>query len=139
MPPWPGHNQRFNQQMYGSFPIQAGNYPNATASGSPMNYGAYYPPTTYAASPAYGASTSGPTYRGGYPSTTAHAGAQSYTPTPYYKTNNSSGTMGAPSAGTAGGYGNGNGNGYTATSGASYNPTYDPVLMAAMQNMSFGK
>jgi hypothetical protein len=155
MSPWTSQNQRFNQQMYGAFPMQSGSYPNATASGSPMNYGAYYPPTTYAGSPAYGSSPSGPAYRGGYPSSTGHTGAQSYTatagpaygqytPTAYYKTPTSAVATGNPNAGAAGGgYGNGNGNGngnsYTATSGASYNPTYDPALIAAMQNMGFGK
>jgi hypothetical protein len=142
MSPWAANGQRFNQQMYNSFPMQGGSYPNATASGSPMNYGAYYPPAT----PAYGTATSGPPYRGGYPSTAAQTGAQSYTAaastgygqyssTPYYKGPNASGATNGPGAGTTGGYGNG----YTATSGASYNPGYDPTLMAAMQNMSFGK
>jgi hypothetical protein len=120
MPPWP-HGQQLPQQMYGAFPMPAGGFPNASASGSPMNYGAYYPPTTYAASPAYGATSSGSAYRGGYPSTTAHAGAQSYTAT----------ATAGPSYGQ-----------YAPTfptSGASYNTAYDPALMAAMQNMSFGK
>jgi hypothetical protein len=109
MPPWAAHGQ----QMF----LQPGAYPTATASGSPMNYNGYYPPTTYGASPAYGASSSGGAYRGGYSS----AGAPAYSNTPNF--------------GTSGGYGNG----YTATSGASYNPAFDPALMTGMQNMSFGK
>jgi hypothetical protein len=143
MSPWAANGQRFNEQLYNSFPMQGGgSYPNATASGSPMNYGAYYPPAT----PAYGTTTSGTSYRGGYPSTAAQTGTQSYTAaasagygqynsTPYYKGPNASGAMNGPGAGTTGGYGNG----HTATSGASYNSGYDPSLMAAMQNMSFGK
>lgn len=52
---------------YNAYPMQSSAYPSATASGSPMNYGGYYPPTTYSSSSAY----SGPAYRGG---------AQSYVP-----------------------------------------------------------
>ncbi|KAH5009958.1 hypothetical protein HBI74_203110 [Parastagonospora nodorum] len=136
----PYQNQRFNQQVYGNYPMQAGAYPNATASGSPMNYGGYYPPTTYGASPAYGAATSGPAYRGGYTSTTGAGGGQASTAatagpaynqyaSSYYKTPSTSVAMG----GTTGSPGNG----YTATSGTTHNTGYDP-LMAAMQNMSFG-
>ncbi|KAH8730847.1 hypothetical protein GQ44DRAFT_606062 [Phaeosphaeriaceae sp. PMI808] len=164
MPPWT-HGQQLPQQMYGAFPMQTSGYPNATASGSPMNYGAYYPPNTYAPSPTYGAPTSGSAYRGSYQSTTG--GAQSYTTTagPSYSQyalssyNNvpySSGGMVAPGFGTTGGYNNasysssgmvapvfgtssGFGNGYTATSGAAYNPALDPAFLAAMQNMNFNK
>jgi hypothetical protein len=136
----PYQNQRFNQQVYGNYPMQASTYPNATASGSPMNYGGYYPPTTYGASPAYGAATSGPAHRGGYTSTTGAGGGQASTATTaspaynqyassYYKTPSASVAMG----GTTGSPGNG----YTATSGTAHNTGYDP-LMAAMQNMSFG-
>jgi hypothetical protein len=110
MSPWAAQGQRLNQQMYGNYPMQAGSYPNATASGSPMNYGGYYPPTTYGASTAYGATTSGPAYRGGYPST--------------------SGAGGSRSSNAAAG---------PAYKGPSYNGGYDPALMAAMQNMSFSK
>lgn len=66
MPQW-GHGQQVPaDMMYGRY-----GYPNVTASGSPMNYGAYYPPATYAASPAFNTASSGPSFRGGYPATTA--------------------------------------------------------------------
>jgi hypothetical protein len=145
MTPWAGQGQRVNQQMYGNYPMQAGGYPNATASGSPMNYGGYYPPTTYGASAGYGAATGGPAYRGGYTSTAA---ASSSAPTTtagpsynqyansYYKAATT--TSSIPNlTGTAGSYGNGNG--HAAASGSGYNAGYDPSLMAAMQNMSFNK
>jgi len=135
----PFQNQRFNQQGYGNYQMQAGSYPTATASGSPMNYGGYYPPTTYGASPSYGAATSGPAYRGGYTSATGVGGGQassaatagpahSQYASSYYKTPTTSVAMG----GTTGSPGNG----YTATSGTTHNTGYDPI-MAAMQNMSF--
>lgn len=53
--------------MYGGYNAYAGGYPNVTASGSPMNYGAYYPPGS-----GFGAQSA---YNRGYP------GANSYTPT----------------------------------------------------------
>lgn len=53
--------------MYNGYGAYAGSYPNASASGSPMNYGAYYPPgSTYGAQSAYNR---------GYPA------GNSYTPT----------------------------------------------------------
>jgi hypothetical protein len=137
MSPWAAQGSRYNQQAaYNSFPMQGAGYPNATASGSPMNYGAYYPPAT----PAYGTATTGTGYRGG------QTGAQSYTPTvgpaygqynsaQYYKGSNASGATNGPGANATGGYGNG----HTPTSAASYNPGYDPSLVSSMQNMSFGK
>jgi len=132
MSPWAAHGQQ-QQQMY----MQPGAYPNATASGSPMNYNGYYPPTTYGASPAYGAPSSGPAYRGGFSSATAHGGSSAYTTTagPSYGQYTASSYNNPTNFGTSGGYGNS----YTATSGASYNPAFDPALLAGMQNMSFGK
>ncbi|KAF2036745.1 hypothetical protein EK21DRAFT_51867 [Setomelanomma holmii] len=147
MAPW-AQNQQVNAQMYGSnFSMQGAGYPNATASGSPMNYGAYYPPTTYGASPAYGASASGPAYRSAYSANNPYAGVQSnhsaagpssslYAPTTYG--NSSYGS----SAGIASGSGASGGNGNNATSGVSYSAgaaAYDPGLVAAIQNMGFGK
>lgn len=64
MPPW-AQGQQYSQQLYGGYNAFAGGFPNVTASGSPMNYGAYYPPGS-----GYGAQ-----YNRGYP------GASSYTPT----------------------------------------------------------
>ncbi|KAF1845428.1 uncharacterized protein K460DRAFT_281921 [Cucurbitaria berberidis CBS 394.84] len=163
MPPW-AHGQQLAPQMYdrySPYAMQAaGGYPNATASGSPMNYGAYYPPTTYAPSPAYNIASSGPSYRGGYQATTAYAASQSYTSTAgpsygHYTTSGagagypssgasysnaygnasySSSTTTGANLGTSGGYGNG----YTATSVPSYNAGYDTAFLTAMHNLSFG-
>jgi hypothetical protein len=65
-----GHQHMAPPPMYNRFA-----YPNATASGSPMNYdGNYYgPPATYSTSPAFNQAASGPSYRGGYPTTTSTA------------------------------------------------------------------
>ncbi|KAJ4371541.1 hypothetical protein N0V83_004760 [Neocucurbitaria cava] len=160
MPPW-AHGQQLAPQMYdryGAYAMQTGNYPNVTASGSPMNYGAYYPPTTYAPSPAYNIASSGPAYRGGYPATSAYNASQSYTstagpsygqyttsgaaytssgaghPNVYGSTAYTSGPTASTSYSTSGGYGNG----YTAASGPSYNTGYDPAFLTAMHNLSFG-
>jgi hypothetical protein len=66
MPPW-AQGHQYPQQIYGGYGAYASGYPNASASGSPMNYGAYYPPgSTYGAPPAYNRN---------YPA------ANSYTPT----------------------------------------------------------
>jgi hypothetical protein len=168
-----GYGQQLNQHMYdryNQYVMQPGGYPNATASGSPMNYGAYYPPTSYAASPAYNVASSGPAYRGGYQATTSYAASQAYTSTagpsysqyatagfPYgqyttagpsygqYTTSGAnhsgayssapytSGAMTSTTFGSSGGYGNG----YTATTGTSYNASYDPAFLTAMHNLSF--
>lgn len=136
MSPW-ALGQQMPQPMfdrYNAFPMQTGGYPNASTSGSPMNYGAWYPPTTYAASPAYGVPTSGPAYRGGYPTTTSYSGNQSYNPTTTGPSYNQYGTSGGNQAISSGTHGNT----HTATTGASHNTGYDPALLAAMQNMSFG-
>lgn len=149
MPPWaPG--QQLTQPVYdryNPYVMQAGGYPNASASGSPMNYGAYYPPTSFAPSPAYNMPSSSPAYRGGFPTTTGYGVSQAHTSTtgpPHgqHSTSgattysaNSSGPATSTNSGTSGPHGNG----YTATSGASHNASYDPaILTAAMQSMSFG-
>ncbi|PVH94300.1 hypothetical protein DM02DRAFT_196312 [Periconia macrospinosa] len=58
MPQW-GHAQAMGPDMYGRF------------GGSPMNYGAWYPPTTFSASPAFNNASSNASYRGGYPASTS--------------------------------------------------------------------
>ncbi|KAF2001841.1 hypothetical protein P154DRAFT_153803 [Amniculicola lignicola CBS 123094] len=100
------------QEMYGRYPQYnpMGGYPQGTASGSPMNYGAYYPPTTYSSSPAFQGAAATPAWR----ALASSAGYQ-----PRYS-----------SAGTSSG---GYGNGYTAASTSAY----DPSLLAAMHNLSF--
>jgi len=160
MQPW-AHNVQLPQHMYdryGGYTMPGGGFPNASGSGSPMNYGAYYPPTTYAPSPAYNVGSSASTYRGGYPAAASYPASQSYTSTaasshnqyaasgagypnsgtgysnPY---NNVPYTSGAPpttSSGTAGGYGNS----HIGASGASHNAGHDPTLLTAMHNLSFG-
>ena len=84
-----------------------------TASGSPMNYGAYYPPGS-----SYGAPSA---YNRGYPA------ANSYTPTggANYGQQASSGAKNGKSGG-----------GFAAQSGASNNGR-DSTLLTGMQNMSF--
>ncbi|KAF2706460.1 PSP1-domain-containing protein [Pleomassaria siparia CBS 279.74] len=64
----PTYSQQWSQAQqyggrYGSYPT-AGGYPNASGSGSPMNYGNYYPPTTFSSSPAFKSATSGAAYDG---------------------------------------------------------------------------
>ncbi|KAF2739680.1 hypothetical protein EJ04DRAFT_286750 [Polyplosphaeria fusca] len=101
MPQWP----QAQPEMYGRY------------TGSPMNYGAFYPPTTYSASPAFNNASSGPSYRGGYP-----AGISTST---NYQQGYSGGSSSTQSY-----------NGYTATSAAGYDPAY---LLSAMQSMNVGK
>jgi hypothetical protein len=57
--------QYLNAEMYNRYD------PNATANRSPMNVGAWYPPTTYSASPAFNHASSNVSFRGGYPATSA--------------------------------------------------------------------
>jgi hypothetical protein len=132
MQPWAAQNQ----QMY----MQPGQYPNVTASGSPMNYNGYYPPSTYGASSAY---------RGGYGTSSAAGGSQSYTTTAgpaygqhpsqmYAAPNPSTSTLSTYLNANSPGAGNASTNTNDAASGASYNPAFDPALMTGMQNMSFG-
>ena len=127
MPPWAAQNQ----QMF----MQPGQYPTATASGSPMNYPAYYPPSTYGASSGY---------RGGYSSSSAAGVSQSYTTTagPSYNQHPSQ-MYAAANANPLPEYLNrgspANSKAKSTASGASYNPAFDPTLMTGMQNLGFGK
>jgi hypothetical protein len=155
MQPW-AHGQQMPQQMY------RGYYPNVTASGSPMNYGAggYYPPSTYSSS--YGGGYGPATTTAGYAASrnytsnagqsfglhhpSSYAGNSSYSSGPAYPNayGNAQYTSSAPGGyyGTAGGRGNGSSGAYsggnTATSGGRPNTGADGNLMNAMQNMSFG-
>ncbi|KAF1956922.1 hypothetical protein CC80DRAFT_412075 [Byssothecium circinans] len=72
--PW-GQGQQLGADMYGRY-----GFSNAAANPSPMNYGAWFPPTTYSASPAFNNASSGASYRGGYPAVTSgvNATAQGY-------------------------------------------------------------
>jgi len=137
MAPW-AQNQQLTQPMYDRFnayPMHAGAFPNVSASGSPMNYGAWYPPTTYtAASSAYGATGSGPSYRGAFAGAPSQGNNQSYNTATSDSAQNQFPGSGGASANTANSYAGAN----TGAQGASFNPTYDPALVAAMQNMSFG-
>ena len=91
MPPW-AQGQQYQQQMYGGYGAFASGYPNVTASSSPMNYGAYYPPGSN-----YGA---GQAYNRGYPA------GNSYTPSS--ATNYSQQTTSGASNSKAGASNNGN-------------------------------
>jgi len=62
-----GNGQQYGAR-YGGYPVTG--YPTGSAA-SPMNYGAYYPPTTYSSSPAFNNASSGASYRGGYLTTTS--------------------------------------------------------------------
>ncbi|KAF2874596.1 hypothetical protein BDV95DRAFT_336618 [Massariosphaeria phaeospora] len=64
MPQW-GQSAQDMYSRYGAFPLSTGGYSNTTTRGSPMNYGGYYPPTTYSSSPLYQGS-SGASYGGSY-------------------------------------------------------------------------
>ncbi|KAF1969566.1 PSP1-domain-containing protein [Bimuria novae-zelandiae CBS 107.79] len=79
---------------------------------SPMNMGAWYPPTSYSASPAFNAASSSSAFRGGFPAPIAA--------NPY-----------APSSGQ-GGY---HGSGYT---GSAPFVGYDPDMVAAMASLNMG-
>lgn len=156
-----GHGQQLSHDMYGrygSYPVAGGGYPNASASGSPMNYGAYYPPTTYSSSPAFNNASSGPSYRGGYPAT---SGSTTYaTSHPVVSTTGSSAGQYTTGAGgpalytTAASFGGQYtsaplsmsyvtsatyGNGYTPPTTAGFSANYEPALINAIQNMSFGR
>ncbi|KAF2262702.1 PSP1-domain-containing protein [Lojkania enalia] len=134
------------QDMYGRYPgyPAAATYPNATASGSPMNYGGYYPPGTYSSSPSFNTPSSAAPYRGGH---TSGAGGQSG-----YITSGGYGTSPAYNGGytatSSAGYGGSSSyTGHAATSSAGYRTSftatssaeYDPTQLGSyMQNMSFG-
>lgn len=103
---------QFNVPQWGgltTYPV----YPNVTASGSPMNYGAYYPPTTTFSTTAgyhrYTPTTSASAYGANSASNTSTAGPNY--PSSSYRTS---------------------GNCPTATS------AYDPNLLAALQNLGVG-
>jgi hypothetical protein len=123
MPLW---TQQTAQNMY------RGYYPNVTASGSPMNYG--YAPPAYTSS-----------YASGYGPTTTTAGyaaSRNHTSSTGQSFGLYSNTYGAvPYTSQPGHYGTSGGSGaydtQTVTTGAPHN-SYDPAVMSAMQNMSFG-
>jgi hypothetical protein len=133
MPPW-AHGQQQAQQMY-----RGGYYPNVTASGTPMNYG--YAPPAYTSSYASGhgptTTTAGYAASRNYTSSTGQSFGlyqnTSYGAVPYTSGPGHYG-MSGHSNGGSGAYG-----AQTSTTGAHHNAGgYDPALMSAMQNMSFG-
>lgn len=161
MQPW-AHGQQVPQNMYdryGAYTMPQGGYPNATASGSPMNYGAYYPPATYAPSHGYNTASTGPAYRGGYQGATSYGNAHAYTSTAspsygQYNTNTAASAYPAATGGYSNAYSAGSYNpgvmanatsgasagqgGYTATTGASQSSGYDAAFITALHNLSFG-
>lgn len=138
MQPW-SHGQQMQQQMYRNY------YPNVTASGSPMNYGAgaYYPPSTYTSS-----------YGGGYgPATTTagYAASRNYTSSTGHAFGHQhhNAYNGGASYSSGGGYTNAYANaqytsaapgGYYGASGGRGRPNTgaDSTLNGAMHNLSFG-
>jgi hypothetical protein len=60
-----GNSQQY-PRGYGGYPATGSAYSVASTRGSPMNHGAYQPPTTYSSSPSFNYASSGPSYRGGY-------------------------------------------------------------------------
>ncbi|KAI4607941.1 hypothetical protein J4E80_009337 [Alternaria sp. BMP 0032] len=138
MQPW-SHGQQMQQQMYRNY------YPNVTASGSPMNYGAgaYYPPSTYTSS-----------YGGGYgPATTTagYAASRNYTSSTGHAFGHQhhNAYNGGASYSAGGGYTNAYANaqytsaapgGYYGASGGRGRPNTgaDSTLNGAMHNLSFG-
>ncbi|EUC43849.1 hypothetical protein COCMIDRAFT_99827 [Bipolaris oryzae ATCC 44560] len=141
------HGQQMAPHMYRNY------YPNVSASGSQMTYGAagYYPPTTYPSS--YGGNYVPTTTTAGYAASrnyTSNSG-QSFVPhvpttyggsVPYTSGSSQSntggyyGTSGPQVNGTSGAYA---GSGaHTTTTAAHQNNDYDPGLMNAMQHMSLG-
>ncbi|KAF2642793.1 hypothetical protein P280DRAFT_395542 [Massarina eburnea CBS 473.64] len=158
--PWGAQAQPMTADMYGRY-----GFPNANSNGSPMNFGAWAPPSTYSASPAFNHASSGPSYRGGYPATSSAATTMSATyggastAGPTYGQYPASG-MQMPSYSSAGpaygqygsiapqGFaqpGHGASGGLTATSGATASP--GPVatsgvsgeMSASFSNLSVGK
>jgi len=160
-----GNGQQYGAR-YGGYPVTG--YPTASTA-SPMNYGAYYPPTTFSSSPAFNNTSSGASYRGGYPGTTSGppgsfapgtstAGPAQYPSTAEYSTtagqatNFGAGSSTIPTATTfynpyaSGGLSSYNS--YTASTtlppgATSVSPaggrSNSPALVAAMQKASLGK
>ncbi|KAJ4312908.1 hypothetical protein N0V94_007209 [Neodidymelliopsis sp. IMI 364377] len=112
MPPW-AQGQQYQQQIYGAYGAYAAGYPNASASGSPMNFGAYYPPAS-----TYGVQTA---YNRGYP------GSNSYT---------STGGANFGQQATSGASNGKPGSGFGTQSGTSASNGNDQAFLTGMQNMS---
>ena len=125
---------------YNPYPMPAGGYPNVTASGTPVNYGAYFPPTTISSSPAYSAASGVPNMYPGampvgyYAHPGGHGGGQ-HSQVPGTSTHNGtqSSNTGPSSTGSL------HGNGYRAANTSSPHTSYDASLVNALQNMSFNK
>lgn len=156
------NNQHLPPEMFGRY-----GFPNATGGGSPMNFGAWYPPATYSTSPAFNTASSGTSYRGGYPATTAatghsysqhvnagHGGSMPNSAAPGYNSHTATGTgltghnnagsahAGQPPSNTGGhaGYGTTDySNGFTGTPGAVSSAGHDSNLAASIATLSFGK
>lgn len=119
-------NQQYPHQMYGGYGAFTGGYPSVTASGSPMNYGAYYSPGS-----GYGPAQPPPPY----------PGTNSFTPT----RNFSYGQQATPGANNgnekaggnkkSGGNDQSSGNGLQDYGSASQNDT-DNALSGGMGNIS---
>lgn len=98
-----------------------GGYPNATGSGSPMNYGAYYPPAPQSG---YTLPNNGLSNRSGFP---VGVGPSQGTPGPPQVQTATSNTPVRIS-----------GNGHSDNAGPSPNAGNERNLTSAMRNLSFG-
>ncbi|KAJ4295189.1 hypothetical protein N0V90_007199 [Kalmusia sp. IMI 367209] len=130
IPAFPAQN--FQMQQWGQQHLATDMYgrydPGANANRSPMNMGAWYPPATYAASPAFNNASSAASFRGGYPASAgpgfagysasgavsaSYAAAPPFNPFPTSSPGSSSTTGAAPFVG------------------------FDPDMLAAMATLSF--
>ncbi|KAF2204545.1 hypothetical protein GQ43DRAFT_469018 [Delitschia confertaspora ATCC 74209] len=137
-----GQGQQAGQDAlnrYSPYPVAAGGYPNVTASGTPVNFNAYYPPTTYASSPSYplsstpyyaaaAQSTPGSSYGGAYGSQGQARNAHNVTHTTV--ADSPASYTGTSAAGPS------YGNGYTAPNN---NTAYGAAYINAFQNLSLNK
>ena len=122
---------------YNPYPLAPSGYPNATASGTPVNYNAYYPPAPFSTSPAPSGGPAmypGAANTGYYPhpsgSTGGHGGQ---VPTSNAHNGNHPTNAGRSTPGSI------HSNGYKSTTTHTTHTPYDASLVNALQNMSFNK
>ncbi|KAJ4360606.1 uncharacterized protein N0V89_001172 [Didymosphaeria variabile] len=97
--------------------------PNAAANRSPMNIGAWYPPSTYSTSPAFNNASSNTSFRGGYSATSGS--------NPYAASNAVAASAYSTTFNAQAGYSS------SAATGAAPFVGFDPDVMAAMASLNF--
>lgn len=117
----PFQMQQWNQQYLGGDMYNRYDQ-NAAANRSPMNMGAWYPPTTYSASPAFNHASSDASFRGGYPATSA--------PNPYAASGAVAMSAYSSTFNAQAGYGS------SASTGAAPPIGFDPAMLAAMAGLN---